>query len=374
MTQGHVGLPGRQPARSGRGRFLLIGGFNRHRSAWSESGSDPGGAIDSTGNGGSMLSLSNSDDSVLEYDKNSYYSSSEDEDECEYICEEGEEEWLEEEGEEEEWLEEGEEEEWLEEEGEEEEWLEEEEEEDSSEPSVSPSAGHLTPPSHFAGTKPLSRSPLPPSAFMSSFSSSASGNSPNFSRSTDNRKSSSLRGVVASSQSFDMSEEEQDGDNEESNMYERLMSDDDEDKQPQSLTRLMSLEARRGGGNGTPLDGNNTDSDEDFDEEKLSPPVANGEKKEVKTPLPVMSNPAPLEPVGLFWDIENCPVPMDKSAFSLANKMRSTFFHGKREAEFMCVCDITKERKNVIDELHKAHVSTCTHILKRNYIRFLLFY
>ena len=63
-----------------------------------------------------------------------------------------------------------------------------------------------------------------------------------------------------------------------------------------------------------------------------------------------------LEPVGVFWDIENCPVPMNKSAFSLAAKIRRTFFVGKREAEFMCVCDITKERREVIDALNKAQV------------------
>lgn len=65
------------------------------------------------------------------------------------------------------------------------------------------------------------------------------------------------------------------------------------------------------------------------------------------------------EPVGVFWDIENCPVPPEKSAFALANKMRREFFEGKREAEFMCVCDITKERKEVTDELHKAQVRVC---------------
>ena len=64
-----------------------------------------------------------------------------------------------------------------------------------------------------------------------------------------------------------------------------------------------------------------------------------------------------LEPVGVFWDIENCPVPVDKSAFGVAAKMRQEFISGKREAEFMCVCDITKERKEVTDELHKAQVS-----------------
>ncbi len=79
--------------------------------------------------------------------------------------------------------------------------------------------------------------------------------------------------------------------------------------------------------------------------------------------------PAPLEPVGLFWDIENCQVPLDKSAFSLANKMRQVFFKGKREAEFMCVCDITKERKEVTDDLHKAHVShTCTQCFPQRWL------
>ena len=64
-----------------------------------------------------------------------------------------------------------------------------------------------------------------------------------------------------------------------------------------------------------------------------------------------------LEPVGLFWDIENVHVPRKTSAFALANKMKRVFFEGKREAEFMCVCDITKERKEVTDALYKAQVN-----------------
>ena len=64
-----------------------------------------------------------------------------------------------------------------------------------------------------------------------------------------------------------------------------------------------------------------------------------------------------LEPVGVFWDIENCPVPTEKSAFQVAAKMRREFIEGKREAEFMCVCDITKERREVTDDLNKAQVS-----------------
>ena len=68
------------------------------------------------------------------------------------------------------------------------------------------------------------------------------------------------------------------------------------------------------------------------------------------------------EPVGLFWDIENCSVPVNKSAFGVAAKMRRVFFEGKREAEFMVVCDITKERKEITDALNKAQVCTCVHI------------
>ena len=64
------------------------------------------------------------------------------------------------------------------------------------------------------------------------------------------------------------------------------------------------------------------------------------------------------EPVGLFWDIENCSVPTNKSAFTVATKMRRVFFEGKREAEFMVVCDITKERKDVINALNKAQVKS----------------
>lgn len=65
------------------------------------------------------------------------------------------------------------------------------------------------------------------------------------------------------------------------------------------------------------------------------------------------------EPVGLFWDIENCSVPINKSPFAVAAKMRKLFFEGKREAEFMVVCDITKEKKETINSLNKAQVH-CT--------------
>lgn len=65
-----------------------------------------------------------------------------------------------------------------------------------------------------------------------------------------------------------------------------------------------------------------------------------------------------LEPVGIFWDIENCVVPAGRSAFHLVQKFRQSFVEGKREVEFMCVCDTLKETGEVITDLNKAHVST----------------
>ena len=63
-----------------------------------------------------------------------------------------------------------------------------------------------------------------------------------------------------------------------------------------------------------------------------------------------------LEPVGVFWDLENCAVPKGKCAHAVVQKIRSVFFKNKREAEFMCVCDTSKEKKSVIEELNKAQV------------------
>ena len=64
----------------------------------------------------------------------------------------------------------------------------------------------------------------------------------------------------------------------------------------------------------------------------------------------------------MFWDIENLPVPSRKSAFAVATKVRRVFLEGKREAEFMCVCDVTKMRKKVTDDLHRAQVYRGGHI------------
>lgn len=79
--------------------------------------------------------------------------------------------------------------------------------------------------------------------------------------------------------------------------------------------------------------------------------------KSALTGSPSQGSTAPEpEPIGVFWDIENCPVPRGKSASAVVQKIRKEFFSGKREVEFMCVCDINKEKKEVIEELNKAQV------------------
>jgi len=67
-----------------------------------------------------------------------------------------------------------------------------------------------------------------------------------------------------------------------------------------------------------------------------------------------------LPPIGVFWDIENCAVPCRKSALAVVSRIRERFFTGHREADFMCVCDISKENRDVIQELNYAQVFCIT--------------
>ncbi|XP_074867395.1 meiosis regulator and mRNA stability factor 1 isoform X2 [Carettochelys insculpta] len=68
-----------------------------------------------------------------------------------------------------------------------------------------------------------------------------------------------------------------------------------------------------------------------------------------------------LPPIGVFWDIENCSIPTGRSAIAVVQRIREKFFKGHREAEFICVCDISKENKEVIQELNNCQV-TVAHI------------
>ncbi|KAM3864557.1 meiosis regulator and mRNA stability factor 1 [Diretmus argenteus] len=76
---------------------------------------------------------------------------------------------------------------------------------------------------------------------------------------------------------------------------------------------------------------------------------------------PECGGPENIPPVGVFWDIENCSVPSGRSSGAVVQRIRSRFFQGHREAEFICVCDISKESKAVIQELNNCQV-TVAHI------------
>ncbi|XP_064477912.1 meiosis regulator and mRNA stability factor 1-like isoform X2 [Ornithodoros turicata] len=68
-----------------------------------------------------------------------------------------------------------------------------------------------------------------------------------------------------------------------------------------------------------------------------------------------------LRPIGVFWDIENCQVPKGKAATAVVHCIRQHFIDSYTEEEFLCVCDIRKESKEVIQELNLAQV-TVVHI------------
>ncbi|CAH2037602.1 unnamed protein product, partial [Iphiclides podalirius] len=62
-------------------------------------------------------------------------------------------------------------------------------------------------------------------------------------------------------------------------------------------------------------------------------------------------------PIGIFWDIENCQVPRGCSAIDVVAAIRAKFLTGRREADFIVVCDVRKEAPNRLQELNDAQVS-----------------
>ncbi|KAM3964554.1 meiosis regulator and mRNA stability factor 1-like protein [Aphomia sociella] len=62
-------------------------------------------------------------------------------------------------------------------------------------------------------------------------------------------------------------------------------------------------------------------------------------------------------PIGIFWDIENCQVPRGCSAIDVVASIRHKFLTGRREADFIVVCDVRKEAPNRLQELNDAQVS-----------------
>ncbi|KAL4712272.1 hypothetical protein ACJJTC_004034 [Scirpophaga incertulas] len=62
-------------------------------------------------------------------------------------------------------------------------------------------------------------------------------------------------------------------------------------------------------------------------------------------------------PLGIFWDIENCQVPRGCSAIDVVSAIRAKFLLGRREADFVVVCDVRKEAASRLQELNDAQVS-----------------
>lgn len=63
-------------------------------------------------------------------------------------------------------------------------------------------------------------------------------------------------------------------------------------------------------------------------------------------------------PIGIFWDIENCQIPRGCSAIDVVAAIRSKFVRdGRREADFVVVCDVRKESTQRLLELNDAQVS-----------------
>ncbi|XP_057311625.1 meiosis regulator and mRNA stability factor 1-like isoform X1 [Hydractinia symbiolongicarpus] len=91
-------------------------------------------------------------------------------------------------------------------------------------------------------------------------------------------------------------------------------------------------------------------------EEKMN--HSHKKSKESRDVLPInMPMSSHSEPIGVYWDIENCRVPRGTSAVAVVNKIRERFYPGRREVEFMCVCDTTKEKKEILEELNKAQIN-----------------
>ncbi|CAL1282709.1 unnamed protein product [Larinioides sclopetarius] len=63
--------------------------------------------------------------------------------------------------------------------------------------------------------------------------------------------------------------------------------------------------------------------------------------------------------VGFFWDLENLQVPRGKSGCKLIYRLREKFLtEDKAESEFIIVCDATREKIEVLDDLNEAQESS----------------
>lgn len=56
-------------------------------------------------------------------------------------------------------------------------------------------------------------------------------------------------------------------------------------------------------------------------------------------------------PMAVFWDLENIQIPKHKSVADILRKIRNTFLTNYVEEDFFVVCDVSKEKKSIIDTL-----------------------
>lgn len=65
--------------------------------------------------------------------------------------------------------------------------------------------------------------------------------------------------------------------------------------------------------------------------------------------------------IGVYWDIENCPVPNKKLASDIVKKVRNKFYSKCTEAEFIVSCDIRNINNTIVTDLNDAQV-TVVHV------------
>ncbi|GFU33438.1 ATP-dependent RNA helicase DEAH12, chloroplastic [Nephila pilipes] len=61
--------------------------------------------------------------------------------------------------------------------------------------------------------------------------------------------------------------------------------------------------------------------------------------------------------VSVFWDIENCPVPREKSAVDFVKRVRTMLYEGRTEGNFSVVCDVHNLNNVHAEELHASNVT-----------------
>lgn len=99
------------------------------------------------------------------------------------------------------------------------------------------------------------------------------------------------------------------------------------------------------------------DSSDDFDSCSREDGVFTAERARVRSRHRVHKQRSASVPIGIFWDIENCQVPRGCSAIDVVAAIRAKFLAGRREADFVVVCDVRKESAFRLQELNDAQVS-----------------